>query len=487
MSAPEVELKRQLNVFDVTNLVVGSIIGADIYVAAALGAKLVGPLSLLIWLIAGIIAIIVALSFSYAATLLPKVGGPYSYIKEVAGPFSGFMVGWALFLAEWLSLAVFPVAFTRYFIALIPMAATYQLGLKGVFIIIILLTNLYGVKAAGRFNDLLTIGKLFPLVLLMISGLIFIAVEPKSAISNFSPFIKGDISSMGQALILIFWAYAGFELSTLPADEIQSPERTIPRAIVVGMFIVIAFYMITNFVIIGVVEQSLLATATAPLMSAASKIFRMSPTFSLLGGLVIGIGALVSVLGADESGTIGTSRLAYAMSIDGLFPRVFSKLSKRYNIPQLGLLIICSTAYVASVLGTLTELINASVFLLSFAYLSTCISTILLEKKYQEKSRILKGKRMVPLLGALFSLLLMTQVALNQIVISIVFLGFGVIIYVFFSPKKELTELKSAFLSRNAILKRTYEQGERFLAHPIRLIKLMYYHLTNKEEAWKTE
>src|SRR6266571_3735778 len=110
----------KLNTFDVTSLVVGSIIGADVYVATAIGARLIGPASLLAWVLAGGMAMVIALSFSYCVMILPKVGGPYAYVKAVAGPFPGFIVGWGLLLAEWFSLAVFPVAFTQYFVSLDP-------------------------------------------------------------------------------------------------------------------------------------------------------------------------------------------------------------------------------------------------------------------------------------------------------------------------------------------------------------------------------
>ncbi len=152
----KVSLRRQLNTFDTTSLVIGSAIGADIFVVPALSARLLGPASLLIWFVGGIIAIVIALCFAYCATYLPKVGGSYAYTKEVAGSYAGFMVGWALLLAEWFSLAVFPVAFTQYFLALDPnLDPLSQLLLKGAFIVTIILTNIYGVKTAGKFNDLL--------------------------------------------------------------------------------------------------------------------------------------------------------------------------------------------------------------------------------------------------------------------------------------------------------------------------------------------
>jgi len=170
---------QRLSTFDVTSLVVGSIIGADVYVATAIGARLVGPASLLVWILAGVMASVIALSFAYCVMYLPKVGGPYAYVRAVSGPFPGFMVGWGLLLAEWFSLAVFPVAFVQYFMALVPgVDEGGQILLKAAFIAIVVLSNVVGVKKAGRLNDLLTVAKLSPLVLIILGGVVFLGVQP---------------------------------------------------------------------------------------------------------------------------------------------------------------------------------------------------------------------------------------------------------------------------------------------------------------------
>src|SRR2546425_12248077 len=106
--ARDIGLAKKLNTFDVTSLVVGSIIGADVYVATAIGARLIGPASLIVWVLAGTMAMVIALSFSYCVMILPKVGGPDAYVKAVAGPLRGLIRGWGLLLAEWFSLPVFP-------------------------------------------------------------------------------------------------------------------------------------------------------------------------------------------------------------------------------------------------------------------------------------------------------------------------------------------------------------------------------------------
>ena len=174
MSKGQAVLKSELTLFDVTNLVVGAIIGADIYVASAFGAGLLGPFSLVVWGVAGIIAIIIALCFAQCASMLPKVGGPYAYAHAAWGTFAGFIVGWSLWLAEWLSLAVFPVAFVQYLMFFLPgLNLISQVTVKVLFVIFLTITNVVGVKAAGRTNDVLTIVKLAPLIFFIAVGMFF--------------------------------------------------------------------------------------------------------------------------------------------------------------------------------------------------------------------------------------------------------------------------------------------------------------------------
>jgi amino acid transporter len=199
--------------------------------------------------------------------------------------------------------------------------------------------------------------------------------------------------------------------------------------------------------------------------------------------LVVGIGALFSILGADESGTIGTSRLAYAMSLDGLLPRSFANKHKEYGTPYVALIVLCSTAFVASVFGGLATLISSSVFLLAFVYLATCLSTIGLERNNVEAAKKLRWKIVIPVLGAIFSLILIILVNPIEIVVSICVLAVGVLVYAYFSPKKELVEAKAAFLSEEAVLARVRRQSLTFLAHPIFHLKHLIFRRRKIEPA----
>src|SRR5436853_475744 len=372
MSVRTTDPGQGLSTFDVTALVVGSIIGADVYVATAIGARLVGPASLLVWILAGVLASVIALSFAYCVMFLPKVGGPYAYVRAVAGPFAGFMVGWGLLLAEWFSLAVFPVAFVQYFVALVPgVSGGEKILLKAAFVALLVVSNVIGVKKAGRVNDLLTFAKLSPLILIVLGGIVFLALQPSRIAANLNPFFAGDAPEFGQALILIFWAYAGFELSTLPADEVRRPEKTIPRSIVLGLAIVIAFYLLTNFIVVATISRPVLGVSGSPLIDVAATIF---------------------------------------------------------SSPAL-------------------------------------LSAVFLGKQHPAVAAKIPGRLVVPIVGAVFSIVLILLVSLPQIAISIVLLAVGIPVYTFFSPKTELEELRALFLSRDAVLERARHQAMRFLAY----------------------
>ena len=477
----EIELKSELTFFDVTNLVIGAIIGADVYVASAFGAKLLGPFSLVVWVVAGVIAIVIALCFAQCVALLPKVGGPYAYAHAAWGTFAGFVVGWSLWLAEWLSLAVFPVAFTNYLMYFFSLNWATQVVVKVLFVVFLIVTNIVGVKAAGRTNDVLTLIKLVPLLFFAVIGLLFIASNTGVAAGNYTPFVPVGFGGFGTALVLIFWAYAGFEISTIPAEEIRDPSKTIPRAIVLGILIVTAFYLVTNVVLFGVMSSLptssssiSLATSTAPLAQATHTALFAIPAVALVGAIIVGGGALISVAGSDESGMIGTSRLGYALAADGLFPPAFAKIHPKFKTPYLGIIIQAVTALVAAIVGNLTLLIATSVFFMAIAYLATSGSIFFLRRKGIKAQFHLRGSWVIPSLGIIFSVYLITQCTPTQIALGLVMLGVGVPIYVKYSPKKEMAELKEELLSRESRLRRAASQEESFLAHLLWHVKRYY-------------
>ena len=482
----ETKPTRKLSLFDVTNLVIGAIIGADIYVASSFGAGFLGPFSLVVWVVAGLIAIVIALCFAQCAMMLPKVGGPYAYAKRAWGPFAGFIVGWSLWLAEWISLAVFPLAFTRYLMFFVPnLDVLTQSLVKLVFVAFLAVTNIVGVRAAGKVNDALTLLKMAPLVFFVIAGLTWIFINPTVALANFSPFTPFGFAGFGSAVVLIFWAYAGFEISTIPADDVEQPSKNIPKAVIIGILVVTVFYLTTNVILFAVRNYSQLAPDTAPLAAASNGILSSNVALALFGGLLVGIGALISVAGSDESGMIGTARLGYALAADGLFPKIFSKIHAKFKTPYASVIIQSVTALAAALLaplfGGLSLLISVSVFFLAIAYLATSASVFPLRKKNPVPNAVYGKRNMViPVLGIVFSVYLITQCSLYQIAIGVLLLVVGIPIYIKYSPKKELTEAKQVLLSEQNIFRRIYLQEHVFLAHVLHHLRKIFRRITGK-------
>ncbi|MGB9978567.1 amino acid permease [Methanobacterium sp.] len=449
-----------LSLFDVVNLVVGTIVGADIYVAAAFGAGLLGPASIIAWALAGVMAIIIALSFAECSSLIPRAGGPYVYAKDAFGDFIGFLSGWALLIASWSAIAVFPLAFVAYLQYFFPnMPFIIQTIIKIIFIVILTGINYIGVREAGRVNDILTTLKLAPIILFTLAGIIFFILNPSQLITNFTPIAPLGFTSLGSALVLIFWAYVGFELVTVPSDEIYDSKRTIPKAIILGMSIVALFYIITNFVIVGIVPWQQLSLSTAPLALAG---------YALLAGfgaIFLTVGALFSISGSDEAGVLSSSRIPYAMAGDGLLPKMFAKKHPKYETPYIALITQGIITGAAAIFGSISSLIIQSVFALLFCYIVTCISVFPLRKRYGRSTKI---PSIVPVLGILISIYMMTQCNLNQIIAGAAFIAVGIPIYWKYSPKEEIKSVIKEITSREVFLRKWIRAREVFLGYLLR-------------------
>lgn len=456
------ELKRGLSQFDLTNIIVGAIVGADIYIASALTAGLIGPFSIVLWVVAGLFAAAIAMVFAYCSYYVPRVGGPFAYVSEAFDDFYGFLTGWSMWIAELLALPVFAIAFTNYLQALIPLSSSAEIVIRLLFIASLTFVNIFGVRAAGVVNDVLTLIKLAPLLLLIVVGFGVFFIQPEIVMANYTPLLPFGFENASHALVLIFWAYAGFELGTLPAGEVQNPQKAIPRAITIGMLIVSLFYILTNFVLFGAVNWTELAQSTVPLVIAGTALF------GPVGVIIMTVGALFSVSGSNESGMLGTARLAYAMAIDGLFPRAFAKVHTRYGTPYIALIAQGIIAFLLSNFGNLSGLISFAVLNLAFSFLLTCFALIVLR---DDASAKLRGQHILPLAGIAICLLLLFSTTTFDKIVGILIILAGIPIYLYYSPKKDIHHLKSLFLSEESVLQRRLETKEMYLANFLDIVR----------------
>lgn len=458
-------LKKDLSFFDLTNIVIGSIVGADIYIASAITSGLIGPATILVWVIAGLFAIVLALVFAYSSYYVPRVGGPFAFVSKAFDNFYGFLTGWSMWIAEMMALPIFAIAFTQYLQYFVHLELYQEILVKAGFLFGLTTINIIGVKAAGRLNDVLTLVKLIPLVIFIVGGIGFFVFNPQILQQNYQEMFPLGLDSFGTALVLIFWAYVGFEMGTLPASEVRDAKKTIPKAIITGIVVVIAFYLATNFVLFGAENWHDLSGTKVPLVLASTAIL------GVVGAAIMGVGALFSVSGSNESGILGVARLSYAMSIKGLFPKLFSRTHKKYKTPYVALVIQGIIAFVLSIYGGISQLISFSVFNLGFSFLMVCLALLVLKK---DREHHLHGQHVLPWVGIAICLYLLYSTGTFDKIIGSIVIALGIPIYVYFSPKVDIHHLKEAFLSEEAIFTRRLERHEKFLASFAKMIHRIY-------------
>lgn len=358
--------RRDIGLWTAVALVMGNMIGSGVFLLPASLAAY-GGLSLAGWMVSAGGSVCLALVFARLARLSPAAGGPYAYTRHAFGDLAGFLVAWGYWISVWSANAALAVAFVGYLDPFIPgvVRSPVSAALLAVATIWLLTAvNIGGVRAAGRVQLVTTVVKILPLVLIGVAGVM--AMRPAHfAVAAGGP---GGVST-GQGLLatvtLTLFAFLGLECATIPAGSMRDPHRTIPRATIVGTLLAAVIYIISTAGVMGIVPPDALARTTAPFAEAATMLFGAT------AGAVVAIGAAVSCFGALNGWTLVVGQLPLAVARDGLFPRVFGRVSAD-GTPVHGMI-------VAGVLSSVLVAMNYSrglVALFTFIILLSTLSTL---------------------------------------------------------------------------------------------------------------
>lgn len=364
-SAPP-KLKRTIGLWMATALVVGNMIGSGVFMLPATLAGAAGPISLLGWLFTGAGAMLLALVFANLGRALPRTGGPYAYARRAFGDFVGFQTAWGYWIAVWAGNAAIAVAFVGYLTVFWPAVGDHQLlGALTAIALIWLLTfvNALGTRESGAVQLVTTVLKFVPLAAIGIIGLFFIDG------GNYEPFAPHghSLSLLSTTAALTMWAFIGLESATVPADEVEDPERTIPRATILGTGITTVLYIVATVAIMGIIPAATLAESTSPFADAAGVAFG--------GGWdkVIALVALVSTFGALNGWIMLQGRVPLAAAEDGMFPAAFARVHGKRRTPVFGL-VVSSVLVSALLLMNYTKgLAGAFEFVILLATLTTLV------------------------------------------------------------------------------------------------------------------
>jgi len=348
-----------------TALVVGNMIGSGIFLLPASLAPF-GPISLFGWIVTSAGALVLAIIFSRLAKIVTKTGGPYAYTREGYGDFAGFLIAWGYWIALWTGNAAVAVALAGYAGYLVPAIAGDPYGQLAVALIAIwslTLVNVRGVKEAGLVQIVTTVLKLLPLVAIGLLGLLWI--DP----ANYSPMNQsgvGDFAAVSAAAALTLWAYLGLESATVPSGDVIEPERTIPRATIIGVLIAATVYILVTAVAIGVLPSTELGGSEAPLATVAEAMW------GSFGGLLVALGALVSTFGTLNGFTLLTGQVPYGAALDRVFPENMGRLS-RYGTPANALILSNALASVLIAINLAQGLVDTFNFIILLAVMASLL------------------------------------------------------------------------------------------------------------------
>jgi APA family basic amino acid/polyamine antiporter len=339
-------LLRAVGSFALTAAVINIIVGGGIFrMPAALSAQMgaAAPLAL----VAGALAIIpVALCFAAVGSRVQVTGGPYSYLSATFGPFAGFIAGALMWISNFTSSAGVAAALSVQVAGLVPAFAPplpRALLLTAVYAVLFAF-NAFGVKLGARAITALAALKLTPLFALAAIGLFFVDWSQVS----FSPAAVPSWGALGASMALVMFAYSGMETALVPSGEVRNPARSVPRATLVAILLVVLLYLGLQIVGQGVLGATL-GSSGVPVADTAGALW--SP-----GRVLLLVTACVSMLGFLMGNLLGTSRLVFALGRDGYLPRAFGTVSARHRVPLLALVTHAGLAWALALVGNFDTL-----------------------------------------------------------------------------------------------------------------------------------
>ncbi|MBC8144476.1 MAG: amino acid permease [bacterium] len=435
-----------LGLFTTTMLIVGAMIGSGIFrkpgtMAADLIDHGVGMPELLIgvWILAGLITLFGALTNAEIASMIPETGGQYVYFNRMYGPFAAYLYGWAVFIviqtgsiagiayifAEYcghyvslpqLSESVSAISFTLPIGTFRPFADFGMKSIAAGLIITLTIVNYLGVRFGGAVQNFFTLSKVAAIVTLVV--LTFVAPEVGSA-TNFVADSRAHGPSAGALALALgiaaalqgaFWAYDGWNSITYIAGEVRRPRTTIPRALVSGLAIVIAIYVLTNLAYIYVLPIDAMAGSKLVASDVADRIVAG-------GGALIAAAVMVSTFGTVNGTILASARVYFSMARHNVFPRFLGHAHPRFHTPGSSLIVQCVWSVVLLFSGTFDSLTDTLIFVSWIFYAAGAYGLFVLRRRYPNAERPYRvpGYPWVPAIFIVFAVVFLCLTVYNDV------------------------------------------------------------------------
>jgi basic amino acid/polyamine antiporter, APA family len=380
----DVTLKKELGAFDLSMLGIGAIIGTGIFVlTGVVAAEHAGPALIISFILSGLACVFAALCYAEFASTVPVSGSAYTYSYATFGELIAWILGWDLILEYGLASSAVASGWSGYFQGLLagfgihfpkaltsaydPAHGTYidVPAILIAFVIALLLTQ--GVKKSAKFNSIMVLIKLSVVILFIAVGAWY--VKP----ANWTPFMPFGFSGVATGAATVFFAYIGFDAVSTAAEEVKNPQRNMPIGIIASLLVCTVLYIIVSGILTGIVPYTHLDVKN-PVAFALNYIHQDWAAGFISLGAIAGITTVLLVM------MYGQTRLFYAVSRDGLLPKIFSRVDKKKQTPVVNTWITFTLVAIFAglvPLGRLAELTNIGTL---FAFMTVSVGILYLRK-----------------------------------------------------------------------------------------------------------
>jgi APA family basic amino acid/polyamine antiporter len=430
-----------LGLFSAVMLVAGGVIGSGIFRKAGVMAAQVGsPEALLgVWLLAGIVSLLGALSNAELAAMMPHTGGQYVYLERAYGPFVAFLYGWALFaVIQSGSIAALSYVFAEYTTQIVPLpeaseslaqitfhlpligdiAPFKELGVKGLAAMVIValtVVNYLGVRFGGLVQDIFSIAKMAAMLGLVLLVLLTSGAGQFPNLTTDSTVIHPTglafWAAIAAALQGAFWAYDGWHKITYIGDELKSPQRDLPRSLILGILLVAGLYLLMSAIYSYVLPIDEMAKSKLVAADVAERCFAG-------GGKWIAVAVMLSTFGAANAVILTSARVYFSMAGRGMSPRVIGRTHPRFRTPAASLIAQAAWSIALLFSGTFDTLTDTLIFVSWFFYAANAWAVVVLRRREPETPRPFKvpGYPYVPVLFVAFGLIYLVLTLGNDVV-----------------------------------------------------------------------
>jgi APA family basic amino acid/polyamine antiporter len=439
---------RRLGVFDTTMVVIGGIIGAGIFLNPAIVAQRVHSAAFILtaWIVGGAVALLGALAFAELGARRPQAGGGYVYLTEAFGPLAAFLYGWTfLFIINSGGIAAVAVTFARYTVDLFGISTTYIKPLAAALLVTLAGVNYFGIRSGSVTQNIFTVLKLVALAVLIFVGVFLASDGTPAPTPRETSGGLGVVRALGIALIPVLFAYGGWQYSNNIASEIVDPERTLPKALTIGISVVIAVYVLANVAYIRALGAAGLAGSLAPAADTMRRV--MGP----VGASLMGLGIIVSTIGFVNSGILSAPRMLQAMAADRLFFKSVARLHPRYHTPTVGIVIQALWAVALAVSGTYGQLLDYVVFG-DWIFFGLIVATVFAYRRRETSSGVrspvfhMPGYPLLPGLFVVVAAYVVGSAILSNprnAALGVLLIALGVPAYAFWSSRRARPEATS--------------------------------------------